>query len=379
MSVLLLSHYQNSTRSLYIKDNTVIDADLSGATSYASDIPFLNRIYWGRVIRVESSHAFVKLSQSHVGILPHEHPFPSLYEGQAILVQIKREAIPDKGTANKGPVLTRKIVIGGRYCLYHPFLEKRFLSSKIIDQTAVKQLQAVFPTHEPITLRELAAQASLNDIQMEFESLKNKYRELSQYSDQTPCSTPYDHMDPIYRWIRDLNSHEDNQICVDNDALYKDVQKFITHNRPDLLSSLKKSKIPLFESYDMEDFWDSLFSDIIALPSGGNIVIDNTTAAIVIDINQGNKDHRETNKEAIPLIVQHLKCRHLGGNIIIDFMGLEETSQKRQYLIDLLNQQAAFYNLPLDIFGWSKLGWLEARLPKRQLPISLSLASLISS
>jgi len=27
------------------------------------------------------------------------------------------------------------------------------------------------------------------------------------------------------------------------------------------------------------------------------------------------------------------------------------------------------HHLPLDIFGWSKLGWIEARLPKRRLPL----------
>jgi Rne/Rng family ribonuclease len=105
------------------------------------------------------------------------------------------------------------------------------------------------------------------------------------------------------------------------------------------------------------------------LPSGGNIVIDVTAAAIVIDVNQGDENAAQTNKEAIPVIVQHLKCRHLGGNIIIDFMGNETSPHERMPLIDLLQKQAAIFHLPLNIFGWSKLGWVEARLPKRRLPL----------
>ena len=111
---------------------------------------------------------------------------------------------------------------------------------------------------------------------------------------------------------------------------------------------------------------------MVPLSSGGNIVIDVTAAAVVIDVNQGDKDARQTNKEAIPVIIQHLKCRHLGGNIIIDFMGSETSPQDRDSLKALLLRHAATAHLPLDIFGWSKLGWVEARLPKRRLPLGTS-------
>ena len=169
--------------------------------------------------------------------------------------------------------------------------------------------------------------------------------------------------------MRDLEASEDHVILVDDDKALMDVRHFLKTHRPDLLPLLQKHKSPLFEAFGLEEFWDSLFQDVVGLPSGGNIVIDVTAAAIVIDVNQGNKDTGQTNKEAIPIIVQHLKGRHLGGNIIIDFMGVETSPQDRMNLSDLLRKQATLYHLPMDIFGWSKLGWMEARLPKRRLPL----------
>jgi ribonuclease E len=301
--------------------------------------------------------------------LPLEPSFPKPIEGQLLLVQVRREAIPDKGTRHKGTLLTRKIIFGGRYCLFHPFQKKRQLSPKIQDLATRSRLQELVPEDEPVTLREASIQASPHQILTEISALRQKLREIEALSGKAPCITPYDAMSSAHRWMRDLEASEGNVILVDNDKVLLDIRHFLKTRRPDLLPYVQKHQGPLFEAFGLEDFWDSLFQDTVPLPSEGNIVIDVTVSAIVIDVNPGDKDARQTNKEAIPVIVQHLKGRHLGGNIIIDFMGVESSPQDRLALQDLLLKQAVTHHLPLDIFGWSKLGWLEARLPKRRLPI----------
>lgn len=367
---LLISQKDHLRRVAYLKDSLIVDIDLEWPSL---KIPFfspLNQIYWGRVVRVDSTCSFVKLAENRVGLLPFESSFPKPIEGQILLVQIRREATPDKGTHHKGALLTRKIILGGQYCLCHPFQKKRQLSSKIQDLATRNLLQELVNEHEPITLRESAVRASPDQILAEISSLKQKFQEIEALSDKAPCLTPYDALPPSHRWLRDLEASEGDVILVDDDKALMDVRHFLKIHRPDLLPLIQKHQSPLFEAFGLEEFWDSLFQDVIALPSGGNIVIDVTAAAIVIDVNQGDKDARQTNKEAIPLIVQHLKGRHLGGNIIIDFMGVETAPKDRAALQELLLKQAAIYQLPLDIFGWSKLGWMEARLPKRRLPLT---------
>jgi ribonuclease G len=366
---LLVSRYKDLHRVAHLKDGRVIDVDLEYSPANLPSFSPLDQIYWGRVVRVAPTHAFVKLTENQVGLLPFEHPFSKPIEGERLLVQVRREAIPDKGTLHKGSLLTRKIIFGGRYCLYHPFQEKRVLSSKIQDPATRNHLQKLVPAYEPITLRESAAQASPNEIHSEIAVLRQKYAEIRSLSPQAPCSTSYDAMPSSHRWMRDLEAHEGNKILVDDDLALINTRNFLKAHRPDLLPYAQKHNHPLFETYGLEDFWESLFEDVVLVPNDGNIVIDVTAAAIAIDINQGDQDACETNVEAIPIIIRHLKGRHLGGNIIIDFIGLETSPHDRDKLTGLLLKEAFYYNLPLDIFGWSKLGWMEARLPKRRVPM----------
>ncbi len=367
---LLISQKDHLRRVAYLKDGLIVDIDLEWPSLKIPFFSSLNQIYWGRVIRVEPTHAFVKLAENRVGLLPFEPSFPKLTEGQPLLVQVRREAIPDKGTHDKGALLTQKIIFGGRYCLCHPFQKKRQLSSKIQDLATRNRLQELIDEHEPITVRESAVRASPDQILAEISALRQKFQEIETLSGKAPCLTPYDALPPSHRWMRDLEASEGDVILVDDDKALIDVRHFLKTHRPDLLPLVQKHKSPLFEAFGLEEFWDSLFQDVVALPGGGNIVIDVTAAAIVIDVNQGDKDAGQTNKEAIPLIVQHLKGRHLGGNIIIDFMGVETAPKDRAALQELLLKQANLYQLPLYIFGWSRLGWMEARLPKHRLPLT---------
>jgi ribonuclease G len=366
---LLFSQHKNQQRALYIKDGHAIDADLCWPALQNNDDIYLDQIFWGRVLSVYSTHAYIKLSKNQIGILPTETSFPKLHEGQSVLVQVRREAIPDKGTKNKGPVLSQKIVLAGRYCLYHPFQQKRHVSSKINDPAALKRLQDMFSDKEPITIRESAAQVPYEQILHEVEDLRRTFNEINLQHQRAPSLTPYTALSTSQRWLRDLEVLPDNEIFVDNPILFKVVHNFLETHRPDLLPHIHKVRSNLIEEYGFEEFWDSLSEDVIAVPGGGNVVFDITAAAVVIDVNEGEQDQFESNKSAIPVIIQQLKCRHLGGNIVIDFMGLDSSRELSKSLIDQLKHYAEFYNLPLDIFGWSKLGWLEARLPKRRRPI----------
>ncbi|MBX9804871.1 MAG: ribonuclease E/G [Alphaproteobacteria bacterium] len=369
---IFISKQDHFQRVAYLKNGEILDVDIEEHASKSVPSARLDQIYWGRVSRVESSHSFINLGDHGVGLLPQEPSFPKPIVGQAILVQVRREAIPDKGTEHKGPLLTCKITLGGRYSLLHPYQKKFLLSSKIQDPQLRNHFRTHFSPDAPITLREAAAHAPLEDVQAEISLLHQRVSEIEKLSNKAPCLTPYDALPMSQRWMRDLDPQEQNTILVDDDIILKEVRDFLIVHRPDLLPNVLKHHLTLFQDYGLEDFWDSLFQDVVPLPSGGNIVIDVTAAAVVIDVNQGDKDARQTNKEAIPVIIQHLKCRHLGGNIIIDFMGSETSPQDRDSLKSLLLKHADMAHLPLDIFGWSKLGWVETRLPKRRLPLGES-------
>jgi ribonuclease G len=361
-------------RTAYLKNDQIFDVDGEWLIPKTMARPRLDQVYWGRASGGDCGHAFIKLPSNHMGLLALEPHFLRLNDGQAVLVQVRREAIPDKGTPQKGVLLTQNITLGGRFCLYHPFQKQRHLSSKIEDSESRQRLQALVGNQEPITLRQAAAHATSGQIQEEIAGLYKQFQEIEALASKAPCETPYDALTPPYRWLRDLEAGKGRAILVDHDEALQEVRAFLKTHRPDLLPLAQKHNAgSVFQAYGLEEVWDSLFQDVAALPGGGNIVFDTTAAAVVVDVNQGTKDTRETNKQAVPVIVRHLKLRRLGGNILIDFIGCELSLEERKSLKDLMLKVAVEYDLPLQVYGWSKLGWMEARLPKQRLPLGKEL------
>ena len=82
-----------------------------------------------------------------------------------------------------------------------------------------------------------------------------------------------------------------------------------------------KEKIPLFDSFQLEEQIRVIYQERVDLKSGGYIIINPTEAMITIDVNSGrgsNKKNIEetafkTNIEASEEIARQLRLRDLGG------------------------------------------------------------------
>ncbi|MTV27282.1 hypothetical protein FTX61_17955 [Nitriliruptoraceae bacterium ZYF776] len=89
---------------------------------------------------------------------------------------------------------------------------------------------------------------------------------------------------------------------------------------------------PLFDAYDVTDQLRKATGKKVWLPSGGYLIIEQTEAMKVIDVNTGKftggKDTNleevvlKTNLEAADEIVRQLRLRDIGGIIIIDFIDM---------------------------------------------------------
>ena len=73
---LLISQKDHFRRVAYLQDDQLIDIDLEWPPSKTPFFSSLDQIYWGRVLRVESTHAFIKLPENTIGLLPFESSFP---------------------------------------------------------------------------------------------------------------------------------------------------------------------------------------------------------------------------------------------------------------------------------------------------------------
>ena len=88
------------------------------------------------------------------------------------------------------------------------------------------------------------------------------------------------------------------------------------------------------------------------LPSGGVIVIDHTEALVSIDVNSARaikggdieETATRTNLEAADEVARQMRLRDLGGLIVIDFIDMEESKNRREVenrLRDALRQDRA--------------------------------------
>ncbi|MES6494321.1 ribonuclease E/G, partial [Cutibacterium acnes] len=105
------------------------------------------------------------------------------------------------------------------------------------------------------------------------------------------------------------------------------------------------------------------YSRTVTLPSGGAIVIDQTEALVAIDVNSARAikggDIEETalrtNLEAADEVARQARLRDLGGLIVIDFIDMEDSKNRREVenrLREALRQDRARVQFaPISKFG----------------------------
>jgi ribonuclease G len=101
--------------------------------------------------------------------------------------------------------------------------------------------------------------------------------------------------------------------------------------------------VPLFEARGIQAQLERALRPTVWLRSGGYIVINQTEALVAIDVNTGKYVGREgleetivkTNLEAIGEIVRQVRLRDLGGIIVIDFIDMQDASNRDAVLAAL--------------------------------------------
>lgn len=129
---------------------------------------------------------------------------------------------------------------------------------------------------------------------------------------------------------------------------------------------LYQGKTPLFEHYHVQEQIQEILSSRVDLGGGGSIVIDETEALTVIDVNSGaDVKHRNqqaailsTNLEAAKEIGRQLRLRKISGIIIVDFIDMEEASAV-QKLIDEVKKVLNEDRVSADFIDLTPLSLME--------------------
>ena len=344
-------------------------------------------IYKAVVTRVEPSleACFVDYGEERHGFLPFKeisrqyfqgNVAPSqariqdvIREGQELLVQVEKE---ERG--NKGAALTTYVSLAGRYVVLMPNNPRGGGVNRRIEGEDRAELKATleqldYPNGMSIIARTAGIGREAGELQWDLNYLLKLWTAIEGASKAGKGAfLIYQESSLVIRAIRDYFNVDIGEILIDTDDIYEQAHQFMAHVMPEHEHRVKRYRddAPLFSRFQIEHQIETAYSRTVQLPSGGAIVIDQTEALVAVDVNSARSikggDIEETalrtNLEAADEVARQARLRDLGGLIVIDFIDMEESRNRREVesrLRDALRQDRA----RVQFGAISKFGLLE--------------------
>jgi len=145
--------------------------------------------------------------------------------------------------------------------------------------------------------------------------------------------------------IRDLFTEDVAHVIVDSKKLWKEIRGYVNAVSPHLLDKIElyKHRDPIFDHYGVEKEIAACLSRKVWMKSGGYIIIEQTEAMVVVDVNSGRyaakreqeQNSLRTNLEAAREVTRQLRLRDIGGIIVVDFIDLEDDRNRKKVYDEL--------------------------------------------
>ncbi len=307
-----------------------------------------------------------------------------LRPGQEITVQVVKEPI---GT--KGPRVTTHITLPGRQLVLLPNADYIGISRRIEDESERTRLKKMAEKIKPkgmgLIVRTAYEGKNSEDFSNDLNFLLKLWDKIKQKEKGGP--TPrciHKDLSLIYRAVRDLFTWNIDKFIINDRQEYSKVLELVEMISPALKLRVEyfSKNIDLFEYYQIEPKISKALARKIWLKCGGYLIIDQTEALTVIDVNTGkyvggsNLEDTvlKTNIEAAKEIAKQLRLRDIGGIIVIDFIDMKEHSHQ-QMILDTLRQALKKDRTKTTVVGMTGLGLIEMTRKKvRQGLASVMLA-----
>src|SRR5699024_9773109 len=109
-----------------------------------------------------------------------------------------------------------------------------------------------------------------------------------------------------------------------------------------------------------------IFSPRVRMPSGGYLILEQTEAMYVVDVNSGpyaakqkqEDNSLKTNLEAAREIAKQLRLRDIGGIIVVDFIDLRQ-NKNRKKIYDELKKEFKKDRAKTNVIGMSDFGLVQ--------------------
>lgn len=295
----------------------------------------------------------------------------TLKVGQEILVQIVKEPIN-----TKGPRLTAELSFAGRFLVLIPFSDKISVSSKIksgSERTRLKQLiQSIKPKGFGVIIRTVAENMRVAELDNEMRILLERWENAIEKVKRTRSGgyklpqLVYEETSRTVALLRDLFNPSYENIYVNDEAIYKEIRGYVSLIAPECKDIVKlyKGIVPIFDNFSVTKQIKSSLGRTVTYKHGAYLIIEQTEALHVVDVNSGNRSKSPEGQEVNALdvnlgaadeLARQLRLRDMGGIIVVDFidMNLAENRQKlyERMVENMRNDRSRHSILPLSKFG----------------------------
>ncbi len=352
-------------------------------------------IYKGLVVRIEpglqavfvdfgpKKHGFLQLREINPGyFIKKESKRPRIQEvlakGQELIVKVKKDERDTKGAS-----LTTYISLAGRYIVMMPGQERVGISRKIESAEDRERMKEIFsalklPKNAGFILRTAGSGKTAAELSNDLKYLTKLWSTIQDESKK--ISAPaliYKEHDIAVRTVRDYLTPNVSEVLVDNEEDYGNMKDFLKKTLPRRRINIKyyKDKKPIFSAYSIEDQVAKIDEKHVYLPSKGYLVFDKTEALTAIDVNSGRSRKEEsieltalgTNIEAADEISRQLRLRDIGGLIVIDFIDMV-SSKNRKAVEERLKNALSSDKAHTDVSGISMFGIVEMTRERMRPP-----------
>ena len=287
--------------------------------------------------------------------------------GSEIVVQITKAQI-----GSKGPRTTTNLSLPGRFLVLMPYAGQCGISRKIEEKSERTRLKRILSN---LSLREgmgvIIRTAGQNKPERFFDRdlhlLLQQWDEIeAKMQSQDSPAFLYEEPDLIGLTARDFLTDDIDRVQVDNKDDYNRLIETIQRISPKSKSKVSHfdEEIPIFERFNVERQIEQTFMRRVLLPSGGEIVMEETEALVSIDVNTGShkgdrKDGKnfilQANIEAAIEVCRQMRLRNLGGLVIVDFIDMKNKNDQRKVFqkmkASMADDKAKHNILPISQLG----------------------------
>ncbi|WP_317855511.1 Rne/Rng family ribonuclease [Chakrabartyella piscis] len=373
MKRVLLDIGEDLHRVALVEDGTLVELYYESKRQES----LVGNVYVGRVEQVVPNlqACFVEIGAGKKGYLYYGNHRATSDEtknenkpkvGDSLIVQVEKDA-----QGNKGAVLTKNISFAGKFLVLTKEDGAVGVSRKLTDEEERNRIRdivtSLLPEGYSAIVRTNGAGKTEPEFAKEVTQLLEKSATLEKAMYQKPPLLLVEMNQPIAKAVRDFYGQGVEEFVLNDKESYElllESDDFNGEHQPHL--QLYEGKMPLFAEYMVESQSQKALEQKVWLKSGGFLVIEETEACVVVDVNSGKasgkgdlqKLVKKTNVEAAVEVAKQMRLRNLSGIIIVDFIDMVSKDDQKfveKTLIDAVKKD----RIKTIVVGMTSLGLMQ--------------------